>query len=113
MHELSIALGSVKIAESEKERVGAHKIEGIELQIGTLSGVELDSLEFAWPLAVKDSALEHSEKRIDVVEGEAQCLECEQKYELTHIFDACPNCKSYFKDILHGQELRVKALEVT
>jgi hydrogenase nickel incorporation protein HypA/HybF len=29
------------------------------------------------------------------------------------IYDACPKCNSYFKDILQGKELKVKSLEVS
>lgn len=112
MHELSIALGIVKIAEAEKAKAGAATIESIELQIGTLSGIELDSLDFAWPIAVKDTSLENAERKIDLVKGLATCMDCEQEFELTNVFDPCPLCNSYFKNITHGKELRVKALEV-
>lgn len=113
MHELSIALGIVEIAENEGRKANTKHVESIELQIGELSGVELESLDFAWPVAVKDTILEHAERHIDVVSGLAKCLDCETEFSLTHVFDACPNCKSYFKNILHGQELRVKALSIT
>lgn len=113
MHELSIALGIVKIAEDEHRKANANKVDTIELEIGTLSGVELDSLDFAWPMAVKDTVLEHAEKKIDVIEGRAKCLECETEFPMQRIFDSCPVCDSYFKDIIRGTELRVKALEVS
>ncbi len=112
MHELSIALGIVKIAETETQKAGASAVEKIELLIGSLSGVELEALRFVWPMAVKDSVLEKASLDIETVRAEAKCLECERKFELEHIYDACPYCNSYFKDILRGKELKVKALEV-
>ena len=113
MHELSIALGIVKIAEQEYRKAGANKVESIELEIGTLSGVELDSLDVAWPMAVKDTVLEHAERKIDIIDGWARCVDCETEFPLDHIFDSCPECNSYFKNVVRGKELRVKALEVT
>ena len=44
MHELSIALGIVKIAEEEMAKAGSNQIEAIELEIGTLAGIEFESL---------------------------------------------------------------------
>ena len=112
MHELSVALGIVKIAEDETRKANAKVVTAIELQIGTMAGIELASLDFAWPVAVKDTVLEHANKDIDLVPAKARCLECQTEFNLEHIFDACPKCNSYFKDIYQGKELRVKALEV-
>ncbi len=112
MHELSIAMGIVKIAETEAQKAGAHAVEKVELQIGSLSGVELQALEFVWPMAIQNSMLKDAELEIEQIQARAKCLECEQIYPLEHIYDPCPHCKSHFKDILQGKELQVKALQV-
>jgi len=112
MHELSIVMGIVRIAENETAKVNAQKVEQIELEIGTLAGIEIDALNFVWSSAVKDSVLENSLKKITVVNGEAQCSECDTIFKLDNTYDACPNCKSYLKNIIKGKELTVKSLEV-
>ena len=113
MHELSVALGIVKIAEQERQKAKAQKVDSIELEIGALSGVELDSLYFVWPIAVKDTSLEKAKYIIDFIKGKAECLECGQSYPIQNLFDSCPTCKGYFKDVVAGKELRVKTLEVS
>ena len=112
MHEFSIALGIVKIAEDESRKAHARVIKNITLEIGTLSGVELEALDFAWPVAVKDTMLEHAGRTVEVIEGKAKCLDCGQVYDLNDMYDACPNCNSYVKDIISGKELRIKSLDV-
>lgn len=112
MHEMSIALGIVKIAEDEVKKAGATKVELIELLIGDLSGVERDALDFAWPMAVKETILEGAKRKTEYLSGKAKCSDCEKEFELESLLDACPNCNSYFKDILQGKELKVVALEV-
>jgi len=112
MHELSIAMGIVDIAKNEAVKHQISEIELIELEIGTLSGVEIESLNFAWPLAVNGTVLEHAEKKISIIKGKARCLDCGNDYDLKNIFDPCPQCKSHFKDIYHGKELRVKAIVI-
>ena len=112
MHELSIALGIVKIAEDETAKAKAKRVTKIELEIGTLSGIELDSLNFIWESAIKETVLEFAEKEIIVIEGKGKCVDCDKEFEMKNLFDPCPYCNSYFKGILQGKELRVKALEV-
>jgi len=113
MHELSIALGIVKIAEDEIAKTNATQVDIIELEIGTLAGIEIDSLEFVWSSAVKDSVLEFAEKKIHVINGKVNCIDCDTIFDVNNIYDPCPNCGGFFKGILQGKELRVKALEVS
>ncbi len=112
MHELSIAMGIVKIAEDETAKVGAKQVELIELEIGALAGVDFESLEFVWPAAVKDTVLEFALKKISIIEGKAKCVDCDTVFEVEKLYDSCPKCGSNFKGIIQGKELRVKALEV-
>ena len=112
MHELSIALGIVKIAEEESRKAEATRVTAIELEIGTMAGIELDSLDFAWPVAVKDTVLEHASREIDLIKAKARCVDCGCEFDVENSFDTCPECNSYFKDVYIGKELRVKALEV-
>ena len=113
MHELSVAIGIVNIAEKETQKANKSKVELIELEIGSLSGVELDSLEYVWEAAVKGSVLESAEKKINFIEAQANCLECEQVFKVEKVYDICPKCNSYFKDIIKGKELRVVSSEVS
>ena len=112
MHELSIALGIVKIAEEESRKAAAKKVLSIELEIGSMSGIELDALDFSWPIAVKETVLEGARRDIDWIEAKARCTECGSEFEVKNSYDTCPKCNSYFKDIYKGKELRVKSLEV-
>ena len=113
MHELSIALGIVKIAEEETKKANAKKVDLIELEIGTLAGIEFDSLDFVWPSAVKDTVLENAEKSTIIIEAKGKCLDCDTIFDLKNVFDPCPKCNSFLKGIIQGKELRVKSIEVS
>ncbi len=110
MHEMSIALGIVRIAEEEVTKRNAEFVSEIELEIGELSGIELDSLDFVWPVAVKETVLSHAKLEIDFRPGKAKCIDCDTKFEIHRLSDECPSCGSYFKDIIQGKEMRVKTL---
>ncbi len=113
MHELSIALGIVKIAETETAKANAKKVDVIELEIGTLAGIEFDSLDFVWPAAVKETVLENAVKKINIIKAKGKCLDCDTTFDIINIYDPCPNCNSFLKGIIQGKELKVKALEVS
>ena len=112
MHELSVALGIVTIAENETKKAQATSVELIELEIGALSGVEMESLNFVWPTAVYNTVLEHAVKKVNLIEGKAKCMDCDTFFKIEHLYDSCPKCNSYLKGIIQGKELRVKAIEV-
>lgn len=105
-------MGIVSIAEAETRKAGGTRVNLIELEIGKLAGVELDSLEFVWPLATEDSILKDARKKVHIIDGVGKCLDCDSHFKLENIYDSCPNCGSSAKEIIKGKELRVLALEV-
>lgn len=112
MHEMSIALSIIELAESEACKANSKRIYDIELDIGTLSGVEIESLEFAFE-AVKDGTiLENSVVKINNIQAEGFCSECKKTFRMQYIYDNCPACKSYNVSLLKGKELRLKSLNI-
>lgn len=112
MHELSIVMSILDIAEKEAARAGAMEIEEIELDIGTLSTVDMDAFDFAWQQGVKDTLLADARTTINRIEGLARCMDCAVEFPVKEIFDPCPACGGHLLEILRGKELRVKSLVV-
>lgn len=112
MHELSVAMGIVRLAEEEAAKAGATKINALELEIGTMAGIEFSSLDFVWPLAVKDTLLEKAERTTHIIKARAVCADCGNTFDMKQAYDACPNCRSFVKKIIQGKELRLKTLNV-
>ena len=110
MHELSIVTSIIKTTENEVDAADGEKVLEIVLEIGKLSGVEIQSLYFVWELAAKNTVLEDSKITIFEPEGFAICAECDTEYRLEKIYDSCPKCNSPFKTIISGKELKIKKL---
>lgn len=108
---MSIAIGIVNIATKEAKKANVEHFAKIDLEIGTLAGIEFDSLDFVWEAAIKDSVLERAEKRINKIKAKAKCSDCEHEFAIKYMHDSCPKCGSFLKIILQGKELRVKSLE--
>lgn len=112
MHELSIVLRVIDIAEKEAIKHNAASIDSIELEIGELSGVEMSAFDFAWQQAVPSTLLQHAVKKVHRIAGQAWCTECKALFPLHQLYDCCPTCGAYTMNIQQGKELRVKCLEI-
>ncbi len=113
MHELSIVMSIIDIARQQAGNANASTIDEIELDIGSLSGIEINALDFAWQQAVKQTVLEHAVKKINHIEAKAQCLDCDTIFAIENYYDACPACGRHLINIVQGKELRVKSLVVS
>lgn len=113
MHELSLVLNIVDIAEAEVKKANAHKVDSIELEVGTQAGVEMDALEFSWDVGVKNTVLAEAQRTIDRVQAIARCSNCGCEYMVHEPYEPCPACNEVFVEYLKGKELRVKSLVVS
>ncbi|MDR3693882.1 hydrogenase maturation nickel metallochaperone HypA [Mucilaginibacter sp.] len=113
MHELSIVMGIIKIAEDHAKAADATVIDEIELDIGTMSGIDMDSMEFAWTQAIKGTMLNGTARKINSITAKAKCLDCDTEFEIKNYYDACPVCGEHLIDIVQGKELKVRSLLVS
>jgi len=112
MHELSIAISIVDMAIKQARLASANGVSEVELDIGTLSGIEYESLEFALGVAAKDTILEETLFRINRVEAVAECSACQHLYTPDRIFSHCPECNKQGIRLIRGTELQLKSLLV-
>lgn len=111
MHELSIIQHIIDIANEELccQGVG-RKVECVDLEIGELAGVEIDSLEFLWSAAISETPLEGAACHIHRIPGTAFCTSCEVTFPIKNVFDPCPKCNTHWIHIRGGEELRIKSI---
>ena len=112
MHELSIATSILKTAKNEVEKIKGKNVTEIFLEIGKISGIEISSLNFVWEQCMKDSVLEKAKVHITEPEGFARCAECNHEFNISFIYDTCEKCGSPFKEIITGQEMKIKKLVI-
>jgi len=112
MHEFSIAMSIIEIAEQEARNENGAAINELVLDVGTMSGIEFSALETALEMAVKDTLLEKAKIQINKIQARAKCTECAHKFNIDSAFDPCPKCNSFYHELLSGKELQVKSLVV-
>ena len=112
MHELSIAISIVDISREQMGRHGAKKVLGMTLEIGELSGVVIDALEFALDEAVRGTELEGSKRTIEQIKGKAWCEDCEKEFDSSDYITLCPACNGFNTRLVAGKELRLKTMDI-
>jgi hydrogenase nickel incorporation protein HypA/HybF len=109
MHELSITQNIVEICE----RVASGRnVLSVTLEIGELSGVVPEAVEFCFAACVAGTSLERASLVIERIEGVGYCGGCGTQTAVGRWSDPCAGCGAYGLEIVRGEELRVKELEV-
>jgi len=112
MHELSIVMSIIEIVAMEAKKSGAERVTEVHLEIGQLSGVEIDSLEFALKNLATGSVIESAEISIDKPGGAARCSNCGYEFAIETFIGSCNLCSSFDLEITKGRELRVKSITI-
>jgi hydrogenase nickel incorporation protein HypA/HybF len=112
MHELSIAMSLVELAEEEADSRGVW-ISAIHLKLGVLSGVVKEALLSSFEMASENTALQGSRLVIEEVPVVVFCPNCKEQQPLNSIqLFSCPECNAPCSEILQGREIKVVALEI-
>ena len=113
MHELSIAMSMVELAEEEATRRGGVKVFAIHLKLGQLSGVVKDALLFSYEVACQGTTLEGSELIIEEIPVVVYCPHCQAETGIASLQRfCCMVCGTLTSEIVRGKELEVVALEI-
>lgn len=122
MHEVSIshAIADVVLKESQKQE--AQKVLLVELEIGELSLLNPDQVEFWVKLALDKTIAGEAEIKIEVVKPEVNCPACgytgtlktkdDPLYHFVLPVFKCPQCGSGEITVKRGKECKIKRIEV-
>ncbi len=94
MHELSIAVSIVEIAQEESERLGS-KVSAVHLKLGPLSGIVKEALLFSYDVACQDTPLEGSTLVILETPPQRQRLRFHSRAIRTGSSDLVEVCESH------------------
>ncbi len=112
MHEMSIVANIVDIAENEAKKADAKVITELEMDIGTVSGIELDALNFAFDCIKPKTMLKNAEIKINIIQAKSLCEDCGCQFETDNVYTLCSECGSYKTNIIQGKEMKIKSILV-
>jgi hydrogenase nickel incorporation protein HypA/HybF len=112
VHELSIALSLVEVAQEEADRLGA-RVCTLHLRVGALAGVVAEALLASYEMASAGTPLEGSRLAIEEVPVVVFCPCCERQRQLSSVQSfCCPECGTPTPQIERGRELELVGLEI-
>lgn len=112
MHEMSLAEGILQIVEDAARQQGFKRVTEVRLEIGALSGVEVEALRFCLDVVLKGGVADGARVELEKTPGRGYCLGCGETVPVNALYDACPLCGSYQVQATGGTEMRVKDLLV-
>jgi hydrogenase nickel incorporation protein HypA/HybF len=110
MHEFSLAVEVIKLAENEAHRNSALSVSEITIEVGNISGVEAAAFESALGMLTKGTLLEKACLNIVRINCRGKCIACDKEFEMNHRMDTCPGCGLFPSEIIGGKEFRVVSL---
>lgn len=114
MHELSIAVNLVDIAETAAREAGAQSVNVVNLRLGEMSGVVKDALLFAYDIACQGTLLAGSRLEVETVPLAIYCPTCGREQILPSIQALqCPVCGTFSAEIRSGTEMEIISMEIT
>ncbi len=109
---MSIVSGILRIAEDEARAAEARVINSIELEIGQLAGIEIESLNFCFDVARRDTMAAEAALVIHDIPGLGFCPTCAKNVPVEFHLAVCGECDEALVDVFQGRELRVKSINV-
>ena len=105
MHEMSIAMSIIDIVTEAARAEGPGPVDMVEIEVGELAGVMVESLSFCLELVASGTIADGARFEIISITAAAECLECGGSFKFETYGIACPLCQSY--------RIKISVLKVT
>jgi hydrogenase nickel incorporation protein HypA/HybF len=112
MHELSIAENILEIIHDNVPAGNLSKVRKVKLEVGDMSGVVADSLDFCYMSISLETPLADSALEIERIPFRLKCNDCSMVTGNTSGIRECDSCGSFNTEVISGTELRVKEIEL-
>jgi len=108
MHELSI---TQTIIDTVIAAAQGAPVQRITLEIGELSAILPDSIQFCFEACTPNTPLAGAELEIQTIPGRGRCRSCGHEMPLDMPYGICDQCDSLAIDIIAGQGLVILSME--
>ena len=112
MHELSVCLALLDKVMSIAEERDALRITRIELTVGPLSGIEIDLLETAWPIASAGTLADGADFVVEATAVTVRCDVCEKESSAHSNRLVCGHCGAHQTRVVTGEEMILQRVEL-
>lgn len=112
MHELSIAKEIINTLNGLKKEYENKNIIKVVVQIGEMSAILPDSLEYNFNIVKEDTTFSNAKLELEIVPLKFKCNKCNEIFGFSENEFCCPKCNIIDYQITQGAELQIKEIEV-
>lgn len=122
MHESAIAQSIVRTVLEEAGKQDAKKVESIEVEIGELTFLGIEQVEFWVKTSLEGTIAADAEIKLEKVNAEIECDECayqgnlnveeDPAYHITLPRFSCPSCNSPKIRIVRGKDAVIRRIRI-
>lgn len=113
MHELSLMQSVMDSVRPVAEENHATKVVAVNLDIGEMTEVIEDVMEFAFGVLCEDDPLfEGAKLNMNFIKPRSVCKECGLEFEHDRFHMTCPNCGAVGCRLIEGRDLHIASIEI-
>lgn len=112
MHEMSLAENALQIIEDAARTQNFRRVRTVVLEIGKLAAVEAEAMRFCFDAVTRGSIAEGAQLEIIETPGAGRCQACGMTVAMQEQYGLCPECGSPRLEVVAGNQMRIKDLEV-
>jgi hydrogenase nickel incorporation protein HypA/HybF len=109
---MSIAMSVIDAVTDRAGKEGCTRVTAIDLVVGSLSGVQVESLRFCFSAAARNTPAERAELVIEERDASGVCEECGAQFPVAGYHVCCPECGLFRVRVVSGEELAVKSITI-
>jgi hydrogenase nickel incorporation protein HypA/HybF len=102
----------LQLVEDGARCSAASAVKAVWLEIGALAQVEVDALRFCFDAVTRGTLAEGARLEIVATPGAAWCMPCGERVAIERIGDPCPHCGSHQLQVVQGEAMRVREIEI-
>jgi hydrogenase nickel incorporation protein HypA/HybF len=110
MHELTLAMSLIDLVSEHLGNEPPEEVSSIDLEIGSLSGVDTEAMNLAFTIATKDTGLRLAKLNFHDTIGKGHCNSCDREFIMQSLLDLCPDCSNPASKIIQGSDLRLVSI---
>jgi hydrogenase nickel incorporation protein HypA/HybF len=102
----------LEIIDEQVLKLNCTRVKTIYLELGAIAAIDKSALIFGFEAVSKGTVAENASLEWIDIEGLAFCNHCQKKVKLKHYYDGCESCGQFALQIIQGEALQVKSIEV-
>jgi hydrogenase nickel incorporation protein HypA/HybF len=111
MHELSLARDLLAAIERNLDRADTRVVR-VNVGVGAAAGIVSESLRFAFRVICEGTQVDGAELSVTTIAARSRCADCGIVFAFHGLVGRCPGCGRLGGELLSGDEMILRTIEV-